>query len=155
MKVWRIERIWLYRYNNRVKTIRSLNVQRVHLPKTIKLRMKIAWRELFRERNSARTKTWKMVRERQPEKKKVATTSGQYELYVIRFLQRRDVQHPAITLPTCCPRYPPGSTLLECRFEGDQPVAHIVQIPGDRCTATQKINLLVETKATKFGPSAR
>lgn len=97
-----------------------------------------------------------MVRESQPEKKKEATTSGQYELYVIRFLQRRDVQqHPAITLPTCCPRYPPGSTLLECRFEGDQPVAHIVQIPGDRCTASQKINLLVETKATKFGPSAR
>ncbi|CAD1470830.1 unnamed protein product, partial [Heterotrigona itama] len=66
-----------------------------------------------------------------------------------------NLEDPATTLPTCCPHYPPGSTLLECRFEGDQPVAHVVQIPDERSTTTQKTCLLVETKASKFGPSAR
>ncbi|OAD61747.1 hypothetical protein WN48_09698 [Eufriesea mexicana] len=99
------------------------------------------------------TQTWKVFRERQPRKRKEA--SGRYELYVIRFQQYHGLECPATTLPTCCPRYPPGSTLLECRFEGDQPVAQVVQVPGDRCTPTQKTHLLVQTRATKFGPSSR
>ncbi|KAK1133410.1 hypothetical protein K0M31_011221 [Melipona bicolor] len=69
--------------------------------------------------------------------------------------QQGNLENPATTLPTCCPQYPPGSTLLECRLERDQPVAHVVQIPDERSTATQKTYFLVETKASKFGPSAR
>ncbi|KOC60487.1 hypothetical protein WH47_07845, partial [Habropoda laboriosa] len=95
------------------------------------------------------------VRERQRGKAKEATESGRYELYVIRFQQYRGLEQPATTLPTCCPRYPPGSTLLECRLEGDQPVAHVVQVPGDENSATQKSCLLVETKQTHLGPLSR
>ncbi|XP_033323272.2 uncharacterized protein LOC117218759 [Megalopta genalis] len=64
----------------------------------------------------------------------------------------RGLQHSATT---CCPRYPSGSTVLECRLEGDQPVAHVVQVPADGNTATQKMCLLLETKQSPSGPLSR
>ncbi|XP_076387132.1 uncharacterized protein LOC105663011 [Megachile rotundata] len=67
----------------------------------------------------------------------------------------RGLERPATTQPTCCPWYPPGSTLLECRLEGDQPVAHVVQVPADGNTATQKMSLLVETRQSPSGPYSR
>lgn len=79
---------------------------------------------------------------------------GRYELYVIRFQQRHGLDNPETTQPTCCPRYPPGSTLLECRFEGDQPVANVVQVPG--CANNHpKTCFLLETQASRSGPSSR
>ncbi|XP_026672809.1 uncharacterized protein LOC113464817 [Ceratina calcarata] len=59
------------------------------------------------------------------------------------------------SLPNCYTCYPPGSTLLECRLEGDQPVAHVVQVPGRGCPVNQKTCLVVETKGTEFGPLSR
>lgn len=117
-------------------------------------RKEISRRELFRKLRAEirRTILSRERRARETSEKR----EGRYELYVIRFLQRHgNLEDPATTLPTCCPRYPPGSTLLECRLEGDQPVAHVVQIPDERSAATQKTCLLVETKASKSGPSAR
>ncbi|KZC11973.1 hypothetical protein WN55_03477 [Dufourea novaeangliae] len=85
-------------------------------------------------------------------KKKKRPPCTIYELYVIRFQQPCGLQHSATT---CCPRYPPGSTVLECRLEGDQPVAHVVQVPADRSPATQKMCLLVEARQSPCGPLSR
>nr|XP_034181964.1 uncharacterized protein LOC117605126 [Osmia lignaria] len=67
----------------------------------------------------------------------------------------RGLERRATTDPTCCPRYPPGTTLLECRFEGDEPVAHVVQVACNGKTASQKTCLLVETKQSSSGPYSR
>lgn len=84
-----------------------------------------------------------------------ATRTDRYELYVIRFQQARGLERRATTDPTCCPRYPPGTTLLECRFEGDEPVAHVVQVASNGKPSNQKMCLLVETRQSSSGPYSR
>lgn len=107
--------------------------------------LKVSAEEMARE-----TRPWKKERGRE----QGWGEGGRYELYVIRFQQRHHgLDNPETTLPTCCPRYPPGSTLLECRFEGDQPVANVVQVPG--CDNNQKTCFLLETQASRSGPSSR
>ncbi|KAG7209210.1 hypothetical protein KM043_015339 [Ampulex compressa] len=69
--------------------------------------------------------------------------------------QGRGTEPPPATLPTCRPRYPPGSTVLECRLRADHPVAHVVQVPPEASAAPQKVCLLVETRQSPWGPLSR
>ncbi|XP_011697616.1 PREDICTED: uncharacterized protein LOC105455757 isoform X1 [Wasmannia auropunctata] len=56
------------------------------------------------------------------------------------------------TLPICHrgPQYPPGCTVLECRFEADRPIARIVQVPADTAATARNSCLRVKRSSDSF-----